>query len=158
MVGFSQIQFEGEVNAAFKIFQLEDGSLKFYKVDKKKKELIIFNEDNSLWKTIALKTPVNHIIDDIRIIGASSIRENERLKILFTCYYKKTYAIEDVSEYFSKQVFMLNIIDEEGKFLLQIPETSDYKLLSANGKNRLLVYKNDRKGFKSNRQVDIYGF
>jgi hypothetical protein len=157
-VGFSQVQLEGKHNAALKIFQSDDGSLKFYKVDQEKKELIIFNEDNSLWKKIDLKIPENHLIDDVKIISASTEKENAEMKILFTCYYIGTYTMEDVSEHFSKLVFMLNIIDEEGNFLLQVPETSDYKLLTANGKNKLLVYKNDRKGFKNNRQVDVYGF
>jgi len=156
--GFAQIQYEGQQDAALKVFQSEDGTLKFYKVDKKKGELLVFNEDNSLWKSIALKTPKGHLIDDINIIDVSMMDDKNELKILFTCYYKGTYTMEDLSEHFSKQVFMLNIIDEEGNFLLQIPEAMDYKLLTANGKNKLLVYKTDKKGFKSRRRMDIYSF
>ena len=157
-LGFTQIVYEGKHDANLKVFQAENGSLKFYKVDSKNKKLLIFNDNNILWKSIDLKTPKGHLIDNLNIINTTSTEENDQIRVLFTCYYKGTYAIEDVSEFFSKQEFMLNIIDDEGNFLLQIPEATDYKLFTTNGINKLLVYKTDRKGFKSNRRIEIYGF
>lgn len=158
VMGYTQIQYKGKYDANLKVFQTEDGVLKLYKINTQKNQLLIFNEDISLWRTVNLKTPEGHIINDIELLEISSTENNKEMKILFTCYYNRHYTIEDVSEYFSKQIFTLNIIDENGDFLLQIPDAKEYKVLSANGNNRLLVYKNERSGFKSSAYFDIYGF
>jgi hypothetical protein len=52
----------------------------------------------------------------------------------------------------------VNVIDESGNFLLKVPEASDYKLLSTNGNNKLLVYKTQPDGLKSKRLLEVYGF
>jgi len=158
LIGHTQIQYEGKHDASLKVFLTEDGVLKFYKINTQKKQLMIFNEDNTLWRTVDLKTPKGHLINDVELLDISSTGSDEEMKILYTCYYSGTYTMEDVSEHFSKLIFTLNIIDENGDFLLQIPEAREYRLLSANGNNKLLVYKTERNGFKSNGYFDIYGF
>ena len=158
VIGHTQIQYEGKMDANMKVIQLPDGTLKFYKLDSDDNILLIFNNDNSLWKSIDILLPEGHLIDNIALIKDDSEADGQQLKILFTCYYHRTYPIEDVSEFYSRQIFTVNVIDENGIFLLKVPEASEYKLLSTNGNNKLLVYKTRRDGFKSKRLLEVYGF
>nr|NQU90293.1 hypothetical protein [Bacteroidota bacterium] len=157
-IGFAQISYEGKLDANMNIFQLKDGTLKFYKVDPEKKKLLVFNADNSLWRSIDLLIPKGHFIDGIAIINTASIENENQLYIVFRCYPQRIYPTEEISDFFSKQIFTVNVIDENGNFLLKIPQTNEYRLLSVNGNNKLLVYKTENMGFKSKSHIEIYGF
>ncbi|MEE4260324.1 MAG: hypothetical protein V2I62_11220 [Bacteroidales bacterium] len=157
-IGFAQVSYEGKLDANMKAMQLSDGTLKFFKLDPDENKLLVFSTDNSLWKSINLPVPKGHSIDEITIIKGVSDEDGQQLTILFTCFYHRTYPIEDVSRFHSRQIFTVNVIDESGNFLLKVPEASDYKLLSTNGNNKLLVYKTQPDGLKSKRLLEVYGF
>ena len=140
------------------VFQLQDGTLKFFKYDTKEKALLIYNIDNTLWKSINLNVTKGHTIDDINILEVTSGEKQNQFNILYTCYYPETQPIEDVTNYLAKETCTVNVINEKGEFLLKIPRAGEYKLLTDHGDNKLIVYKTDRKGFKSKRQLEVYSF
>lgn len=157
-IGYAQLSYEGKLDANMNIFQLKDGTIKFHKVDSGQKKLLVFNADNSLWKSIDLHIPEGHFIDDLKIIINAPIKNKNQFNVLFTCYYFENYPLEDVTKGFASQVFTLNVIDENGNFLLKIADASEYKLLSVNGNNKLLVYKTENMGFENKGHIEIYGF
>lgn len=157
-IGYAQILHEGELDGNLKLLQFCDGSVKFYKVDSHEKSLLIFNMNNSLWRSIDLPIVKNHLIDEIKFIIGTSQEDETYFNILFTSYSPNSYSTEEVSDLFSTQGFLLNVIDDNGNVILKIPEAIDYEILAVNGKNKLLVYNIVRKGHETKSQLDVYGF
>lgn len=153
MIAGAQISYEGKQDADLMVFQLDDGTLQFIKLDSKLNKLLVYNADNALSNTIDLNIPKGHLIDDITLLN---IRSSNRYNILYTCFYIDQKPIEDFADQFPDQEYMVNVLDMEGNYIMQIPNTRGYKILSTDNSNKLLVYRTERKGFKTNRFVEIY--
>ena len=97
-------------------------------------------------------------MDEIDILEVYEGENQNELNVLYTCYYASIQPIEDVKPYFLKESYTINVVNEEGKFLLKIPDASEYRLLAENGENKLIVYKTGGKGFKTKRQLEVYTF
>ena len=78
---FPQIAFEKNVNTILKTFQLENGSIKYFELNKKTKAISIYNMDNSLWKTINLEIPKNHYLGEIKLISQKTFNDDDLMEV-----------------------------------------------------------------------------
>lgn len=154
-VTFGQLSPVATYNADLKSFQMKDGTLKFVKVDLKKKALQVFDAENILENTVALNIPAGHKIKDVRLVSNTS-EGKDSYDILYTCYYVAQQPIDDFADRFPNQNYTLNVVDTDGNYLLEIPNTTGFQLLKSGDNNKLLVYQTVRKGFKTKRFVEVY--
>lgn len=156
-VGYAQLNYEGVVDSRYKSVQLEDGQFKYLKYNKKSQELLIFNLDNSLWKTVKLPLPKNHILDEIKHISQTTFNKDELVEVVYSCVeYSHNQDYEDPNKPFVDIIFTLNIINEKGEHILKVDDSSEMELIDSDGQEKLLIYKHIGKGFNAHEQTIIY--
>jgi len=158
VVSPGQILQEITYESDLKAFQLEDGTIKFIKVDLEKKKLLVFNADNILENSIAIEVPTGHKLKDVKLLRSKTEGDKDNYIVLYTCYYVAQKPVDDFADRVPKQLYTLNVIDPEGHYLLKIPNATSYQLLPSEDNNKLLVYQTMQKGFKTKRFVEVYGF
>lgn len=155
--GFSQLEFESVIRSMYNTIQLENGELKYYHFDIKSQELKVYNLDNSLWKSFKIPLEQNHFFEEIKMISQNTINPDEQIEIVYTCLKYNYNPIEEDPESVNNAVqFTLNIINESGQRLLFVPNSHELKLTSANGKNKLLIFKNVGRGFNNDSEILVY--
>ena len=156
-ISFGQRALEAKFTGGTKTFLLPDGTLKNIKADLKKKQLLVFDNDNNLENTISIDIPSGHKIKDIILLNHKTEAGKNSLSVLYTSYYVAQKPIDDFADRFHDQQYTLNVVDAVGNYLLKIPNTTGYQLLSSENSNKLLVYQTVRKGFKTKRFTEVYG-
>ena len=154
---YSQLEFEGVIKSEFKTIQLENGEIKFYKFDTKAQKINFYDLDNSPWKSIHIPLENNHFFEEIKMISQNTINPDQEIEIVYTCLTYNYNAIEEDPEPENNAVqFTLNIINESGQKLLSVQNSHEMKLTSANGKNKLLIFKNGGKSFRNSSEILVY--
>lgn len=154
---YSQLEFEGVIKSVFKTIQLENGEIKFYNFDTKAQMINIYNLDNTRWKSIHIPLENNHFFEEIKMISQNTIHSDQEIEIVYICLTYNYNAIEENPEPEHNAVqFTLNIINERGQKLLSVPNSHEIKLTSANGKTKLLVFKNGGKSFRDDNEILVY--
>ena len=155
--GYAQLNYEGIVDSRYKSVQLEDGQFKYLKYNKKSQELLIYNLDNSLWKTVKLPLPNQHILDEVKHISQTTFNKDDLIEVVYSCVeYSHNSNYEDPNEPFVNIVFTLNIINEKGEHILKVDDSSDMEIIDSNGQKKLLIYKHIGKDFNAHDQTIIY--
>ena len=154
----SQIKYEGTVMAIFKTFQLEDGTVKYIRYNKDLKRLLIYNLDHTLWRNIDLPLSKDHELDEIRNISIHTFNKDDLVEVAYSCY---AYHLSD-NNYNSSDgsvdslEFTINIINEKGKSLLQVPGANNLKIIQSQGVKKMLIYKQLGKGFGREDENMVY--
>lgn len=154
---YPQLTYEGKYDTNLKSIQMEDGSVKYLRLDTKSDKLLIFNIDHTLWKEIKLFIPKDHFIDEVKLISQIIFDKDDQYEVLYTCYtFENKPGLESPESINSKHLFTLKIVNESGIELLKVENASDYKLLQLNGINKLLIFISDKGGFRTNNYTEVY--
>lgn len=155
---FAQLVQDETVDGKFKTFQLENGEVKYVKYDKKAEIINIYNLDQSLWKSVKLPLPKGHFLDEIKLISTHTFNSDDSVEILYSCViYDEDYYNAAATLNMGDHIhFTLNIINENGKSLLKVPDSNDYEIIDSNGKKKLFVYKHISSGSRSKEQTLVY--
>lgn len=84
---FAQLKYEGTIDSKYKTLQLEDGSFKYIKYNKKENIVMVHNLDNSLWRTIKLPLPKYHLLDEIKHISTHTFNNDDFVELIYSCVY-----------------------------------------------------------------------
>ena len=90
---------------------LENSGEKFYVLDNANGNIILYNQNHTLWKTIALPKPAQAVYADVGVVSESLINPDTSLEIAYTYYV----LAENVYTYTGK------IINENNTELISIP-------------------------------------
>lgn len=154
---FSQLKYEGKLDAKYKSMELDDGTLKFVKYNKKEQKVLIFNSDNSLWRTIELPLPKQHLLDEIKYISQHTFNNDDSVELVYSCLvYSLSDDLEDPEKENVIIDFTLNIINESGEIILRVPDSNDMEIIDFNGTKKLLIYKHPGKHINENEGTLIY--
>ncbi|MDE5417616.1 hypothetical protein L3049_06305 [Labilibaculum sp. DW002] len=156
-IGFTQIKYEGKINSKYKSIKLDDGSIKYVKYDKKNQTIFIHNIDNSLWRSVKLPLPKNHLLDEIKLISQTTFNKDEKVELVYSCVeYLAPENYEDPSESFVSINFTLNVITETGESLLKVDNSNEMEIIHTKGQTKMLIYKHVGESFNNNDETLIY--
>lgn len=154
---FSQLKYEGKLDAKYKSMELEDGTLKFVKYNKKEQKVLILNSDYSHWRTIKLPLPKQHLLDEIKYISQRTFNNDDSVELVYSCLVYSLYDDYENPENENVKIdFTLNIINESGEIILKVPDSNDMEIINLNGIKKLLIYKHPSKQFDENGETLIY--
>jgi len=154
---YAQIEYEGTINSKYKSIQLDDGSFKYVKYDKKEQTVLIFNMDNSLWRKVQLPLPKSHLLDEVKNISQHTFNKNDEVEIVYSCVvYTAPQNYEDPSEGFGTMNFTLNVITETGESLLKVDNSNEMEIIHTDKQSKMLVYKHISQGFDTSDETLIY--
>ena len=153
-VSFSQVKQEGVINGKYKTFLLDNGDVKYVKYNKKETTLFIYNLDNSLWKTVKLSLPKNHLLDEVKQISIKTFNKDTLAEIVYSCVVYDY--LSDGDGFSVKTSFTLNIINETGDILLKVPGSNSFDIIESKGAKKLLVYKHFGEGFDEQDKTIVY--
>ncbi|KOH44813.1 hypothetical protein [Sunxiuqinia dokdonensis] len=153
----AQLKYEGAVSSMYKTFQLDDGTIKYVKYNKKEQKVFVFNLDKTLWREVNLPLPEGHQLDEIKHISVHTFNKDDLMEMAYSCVKYKIPDSDDVREdERSPMEFTLNIINETGDSLLEVLGSHDMKIVHSNGQKNLLVFKLIGKHFDENRETLVY--
>ncbi len=148
VVAFGQLQFKGRIDSKEKIFQLDDGSLKYIKYDRKSDKVSIFNIDNTIWRIVKIPLPKYHILDEIKHISINTINDDDLVEVIYSCVIYDLMNDENIMEDGpSLFEFTINIINERSEMILKVPNSNEIELFETGEKKTLLIYRHLGKGF-----------
>lgn len=156
-LGYAQINYEGTVDSKYKTVQLENGHSKYLKYNKELQKVLIYNLDNTLWKTVKLPLPEHHVLDEIKHISQYTFNKDELVEIVYSCVeYTPNPGYEDPNEPFVNIEFTLNIINEKGEHILKVRDSNEMEIINSEGQKKLLIYKHIGKDINAHDQTIIY--
>ncbi|BAX82419.1 hypothetical protein [Labilibaculum antarcticum] len=156
-VGYTQIKYEAKIDSKYKSIQLDDGSFKYVKYDKKKQTIFIYNIDNTLWKTVMLPLPKNHLLDEVKLISQTTFNKDEKVEVVYSCLeFTVPDNFEDPNVDYSKVNFTLNVITETGESLLKVDNSNMMEIIHTKGQTKMLIYKHVGESFNNNDETLIY--
>lgn len=154
---FPQLKYEGTINYRYKVLQLDDGAFKYVRYNKDEKKVLVYNLDNSLYRTIELPLPKFHFLDEIKHISVRTFNDDDKLELVYSCVEYNSPEnydnIEDQFEYFN---FTLNIISETGEMILKVPDSNEMDIIESDGQKKLLIYKHVGEHFNWEDETIIY--
>lgn len=153
---YSQIEYEGTIDSKFKTFLLDDGSLKYVKYNKKEEKILIYNLNNSLWKTVKLPLPQFHLLDEIKHISIKTLNNDNQVELIYTCIIYDLHNEDIVEDGIEILEFTLNIINENGETLLKVSNSNEIEIIESGGKKKLLIYKHVGEHFSGKDKTLVY--
>ncbi len=153
---FGQIEYEGTIDAKYKTMKLDDGSFKYLKYNHKHQEVILFDLENTVWRTVKLPLPKNHHLDEIKSVSVHTFNNDKLVELVYSCVEYDMQNSEDPDEDFVNLRFTLNIINEKGELILKVPDSNEMEIIGTNNQSKLLVYKHIGQGFDSKDETLIY--
>ena len=143
-VTYSQVEYEGTVNSIVKTTQFNDGVTRYYKLDSKQSQLVVYNLDNTIWKSIGLIVPENESVGKILLVSDRVFNNNNKLEIAYTTtwYELNSDNFEVAAAEIAQTHYTLFIIDEASSKILEVKGGYDFSVVENNGNKKLLVFKN----------------
>ncbi|MDF1546734.1 MAG: hypothetical protein P1P88_02855 [Bacteroidales bacterium] len=155
----AQLKYEGTIDARYKTIQLDDGSFKYVKYNQKEQKVFIYNLDNTIWRTIKLPLPKDHLLDEIKHISQHAFNKDDEVELVYSCVvYHISDNIEDTEKDNVIVRFTLNIINESGEQLLKVHDSNEMEIIDSQGQKKLLIYKHLGKHFNGKDETLIYSF
>ncbi|WP_310559961.1 T9SS type A sorting domain-containing protein [Flavobacterium sp.] len=133
---FAQITLEHIYNnSAVTRIKLEYSGEKYYELKRATNELIFYNSDHTLWKTIVLPAPIPNpfTITNVFHVSEAKINPDANLEIIFGYYNESSFSYET------------KIISENGTTLLTIPNAYGASLSEIDGLPDKLITENTIK-------------
>lgn len=153
----AQLKYEGTIDSKYETIQLDDGIFKYLKYNQDEKKVLLYNLDNSLWRTINLPLPSNHFLDEIMNISIHTFNHDDNVELIYSSVvYYISDNLENPDEDFVQEEFTLNIINEMGKSILKVPGSNEMEIIDSEGKKTLLIYKNGDKSYNEKNETIIY--
>lgn len=155
----AQLKLEGKADFKYKTIQLDNGTHKYLNYNQKEQSVLIYNLDNTVWRTITLPLPKNHYLDEIKHISQYIFNKDGLLELIYTCAeleFDDNY--ENAEHEYDQVNFTLNVINEAGQQLLKIPNSNSMELIISDTERKLLIYKHIEKHFKGKYETLVYTF
>ncbi len=130
---FAQITLEHTyTNSAVTRIKLENSGEKYYDLKRETNELIFYNSDHTLWKTIVLPAPLPNLFTSTNVfhVSEAKINPDANLEIIFGYYNGASVSYET------------KIISENGNTLLTIPNAYGASLSEIDGLPDKLITEN----------------
>lgn len=155
---FSQVTYEGSVNSKYKTVQLDDGNIRYFIFNRKTDELSFYNIDGTTWKKVKISLEQNEYFGEILLVSQKTINPDDLIEVAYTTETFKSFPPngEDPEANLDAVKYTLYIINEDGNSLLSVPDSHTMKLLTSNRKNKLLIYKNSKHGFRNDGETLVY--
>lgn len=155
----AQLKYEGTLDSRYKTIQIDDGAVRYIKYNKDEKKVLIYNLDNSLWRSINLPLPKNHFLDEIKNISSHTFNDDDFVEIVYSCVvYNVSDKIKSSNDDYIIVEFTLNIISESGESILKIPGSNEMEIIETEEEKKLLIYKHIGKHFGNDAETIIYSF
>lgn len=155
----AQLKYEGAIDSRYKTIQLDDGTFKYVKYNQKEQKVLIYNLDNSLWRTIKLPLPKFHLLDEIKHISQHTFNKDDKVELVYSCVvYNISDNVETSETEDFKVNFTLNIINESGEEILKVNDSNEMEIIESHGQKKLLIYKHVGKHFFEKDETLIYSF
>lgn len=155
----AQLNFTGKFDPRLKTIQLDDGNYKFYRYDKLEKTVLLRNLDNTVWKSIKLPIPEDHLLSKIHQISVNLFNSDDKIEIVYSSLvYHPRKDPEDPLEGEVEKEITLNIINENGHKILEIKNSNDFEILDTNQGKKLLIYKHQGNKRKDKPETLVYTF
>jgi hypothetical protein len=132
----SQISLINTYDIAVYIADIEDVGYKYYGIDYSTNQVLMYNTDHTLWKTINIATPENSTIDEIAYVSSRLFNSDNNIELLVV--FNEYIETSDTSGYF---IYTTKIVNENGVTFLDVPG-GGYSAVYEIGKDiaNLLVY------------------
>ena len=130
---FAQITLEHTyINSAVTRIKLENSGEKYYELKRDTNELIFYNNDHTLWKTIVLPAPLPNPYTSTNVfhVSEAKINPDANLEIIFGYYNETSFSYET------------KIISENGTTMLTIPNAFTASLCEIDGLPDKLITEN----------------
>ena len=155
----AQIKYEGSVDSKYKTFQLDDNTYKYIKYNSLNESVLIFNLDNTLWRSVKLPLPEGHVPDEIKHISQHLFNNDDYAEVIYSCVvFPDAYYYENPEVEYAPLDFTLNIVSENCDTMLKVPGSNEMEIIKSKKGNKILVYKHMGKHFSKNEETLIYSF
>jgi len=152
----AQINFEGSFDEKTHSILLDNGELKYASYDKAENAIILYNSDDSKWKTVPLNLNRNLYFDELKSISVNVFNEDPLIELAYTCVeYKSSYELEATTNYVDVHSTLF-VMNEDGTMVLEAKNGSDMKIVDSNGEMKLWVYKQTVQGNNNKENIDVY--
>ncbi|MFK5855281.1 MAG: T9SS type A sorting domain-containing protein [Bacteroidota bacterium] len=110
----SQISLINTYNNAVYMVDIEDIGYKYYGIDYETSQVLMYNTDHTLWKTIDILPPENSTIDEIAYVSSKLFNSDDNIELLVV--FNEYIESSDTSAYF---LYTTKIINENGVTFLE---------------------------------------
>lgn len=154
---FQQEKPEAKIPARNKLIVTDENEAKYYTFNPKRNELLLFNLDNSLWKTLPIPLEKYEFFEELLLLSRKTIQPDENFELLYaTSKYDYSISEENLELSGAGIHYFLNAMDESGIRLLRVSESNHFRIVQDNGSPKLLVYKSAGKSFSLENEILVY--
>jgi len=111
----SQITLINTYNNAIYVTNIEDEGYKYFGIDFESNQVLMYNTDHTLWKTINIDVPENNTIDEIAYVSSKLFNNDNLIELLVV--FNEYIETSDTSGYF---LYTTKIINENGVVFLDV--------------------------------------
>lgn len=155
--GIAQLKLESSHNAELKTITLENGDIKYLVKVPGVNQIVIYNLDNTIWKSINLPIQKEHTFDDIKLVSVKTLNDDSLVEIIYTCYLTQIKADIEAAEHgYLTIIPRLNAINELGEVLFKINYCNNFKIIETEGIKKLLVYQHFENDFTVQDKTLVY--
>ncbi len=133
----AQPVFEHTYNESASITQLESLGEVYYSMDVMNKQLLLYNMEHSLLKTVPLPTPEGYYLADIQYVSETLFNNDNLIEFVYT--YSKYVSI-DLSYYYT---YESKVINENGLVLLTLEGVGYTEVIQTTQGKKFLAYDYD---------------
>lgn len=139
-----------------KMIELKDEGIKYYKVNRQTNTVILFNLNNTVYKTIKLNIPNDQMFDEVKLVSKYQINSDDLLEIAFTTIQIVSNEQEMGYSEMKPLLFTLNVTNEIGEELLIVPGANHFRLLNHKDKKALIVFREPSNNKNAAMITEIY--
>lgn len=130
----AQITLEKSYNHSGTFVEIEPGIFKFFVMDVPLKQIRLYNDDHSLFKTIQLSVPSGYFLYDVKYISRYTFNDDSNIELLYI--YQKTEIINSLNV----NSYGMKVINDNGSILLNLQDGAYAEIIATSNGNRLLAY------------------
>jgi len=134
LTGKAQVTLEQTYNHSGTLTEISDDEFKYFVMDVPKKEVRLYNEDHTIYKTISLAVPSGYYLYDIKFITRHLFNTNDELELLYI--YNMVETVDNQTVY----TYGMKVITENGSVLLNLPNGGFAEVKAGSDGPKLLAY------------------
>ncbi len=112
----SQISLINTYDIATYVTNIDDVGYKYYGINYETNQVLMYNTNHTLWKTINIATPENSTIDEIAYVSSKLFNNDSNIELLVV--FNEYIETSDTSGYF---VYTTKVVNENGVTFLDVP-------------------------------------
>jgi len=111
----SQITLINSYNIAVYVANIDDVGYKYYGINFETNQVLMYNTDQTLWKTIDIDVPNNNSISEVAYVSSKLFNNDSNIELLIV--FNEYIEISDTSGYF---IYTTKVINENGVTFLEV--------------------------------------